>query len=605
MSNEPEHLSQEVQAIIHSLGEVREKFSSGQLEERIDESNFSGSARELVRAINATLAERDGVLSGTAETLEHFASGDYSYKTDSLPELFSESLDALQTNYRALSEGTNKLAQEFARGNSSARLEADALTGDCRQVVDDINSTLDQFHEGVRLSVEYVHGLASGKIPPKSETPLAGDFEEARQAINHVTEQVNWRGQDINGLIEAVKHGELSHRADIEKYGGSYSGAQVNGINEVLDAFVAPLKLASEYMSRIAVGDIPEAVTEAFEGDFNEIKNSLNTCIIAIERLAETMNVLTDAVGRGDLTQRVDENEHHGDFRKIAEGANSIVETLHDAIVQVASATAEVSTASEEIAKSSENVAMGASEQAAALQETSASLEEMSGMTQQNAENTREAKLLAESTRDAANRGSASMKQMVTAMGEIKGAAEGTFDIIRDINDIAFQTNLLALNAAVEAARAGDAGRGFAVVAEEVRNLAGRAKDAAKKTEGLIKQSMDLSNSGVELSKDVNGNLEEIVTAIEKVTNLVAEIAVASEEQAKGIDQVNRAVTDMDRTVQQSAANSEESSSTAKELASQARSLENLVSQFQTRGANQLAPGGAALQGAPEDWQRF
>jgi methyl-accepting chemotaxis protein len=103
-------------------------------------------------------------------------------------------------------------------------------------------------------------------------------------------------------------------------------------------------------------------------------------------------------------------------------------------------------------------------------------------MTRQNADSTRQARGLAKTTQEAAGKGTSEMANMLTAMTAIKQAAEGTANIIRDINEIAFQTNLLALNAAVEAARAGDAGRGFAVVAEEVRNLALRSKEAAQNT---------------------------------------------------------------------------------------------------------------------------
>jgi methyl-accepting chemotaxis protein len=175
------------------------------------------------------------------------------------------------------------------------------------------------------------------------------------------------------------------------------------------------------------------------------------------------------------------------------------------------------------------------------------------------------------------------MSQMLEAMTKIRASAEGTAVIIKDINEIAFQTNLLALNAAVEAARAGDAGRGFAVVAEEVRNLAQRSKEAAKKTEELIKESVKLADGGQVISNQVNGNLSEIVDSVAKVTNIVGEIAEASKEQSKGIAQVNKALADMDKVTQKNAANSEESSSAAEELASQAQELAALVARFQLR----------------------
>ena len=102
------------------------------------------------------------------------------------------------------------------------------------------------------------------------------------------------------------------------------------------------------------------------------------------------------------------------------------------------------------------------------------------------------------------------MEQMTGAMAKIRASAEGTSEIIKDINEIAFQTNLLALNAAVEAARAGEAGRGFAVVAEEVRSLALRAKEAASKTEELIRESVKQAGEGELTARHVDGKLGEI-----------------------------------------------------------------------------------------------
>jgi methyl-accepting chemotaxis protein len=230
-------------------------------------------------------------------------------------------------------------------------------------------------------------------------------------------------------------------------------------------------------------------------------------------------------------------------------------------------------------------VAQGATEQASALEETSSALIEMAAATKRNAESAREANELANAARDSSSEGGEAMQQMTSAMNKIRAAAEGTAAIIRDINEIAFQTNLLALNAAVEAGRAGEAGRGFAVVAEEVRSLALRSKEAAKKTETLIGESMALAQQGAQISSQVNEKLTHAVASVGNVSEIVGEISRASQEQATGIEQSNRAMAQMDQVTQQAAANSEETSSAAEELAAQAQQLATLVSEFRLGGA--------------------
>jgi len=338
-------------------------------------------------------------------------------------------------------------------------------------------------------------------------------------------------------------------------------------------------------MEKIAQGDLDVVTsvknldqdTQAVAANFTRLNDAVESMVSSVKGLIHDATSIAAAVENGQLTERADHGSHTGGYAEVIQGINSTVEAMHDSMIHVAKATDQFSLGASQIATSSGQVAEGTTEQASALEETSSSLEQMSSMTKQNVDNTEQARVLARSARETAERGAGAMVRMRESMSQIRSSAEGTAAIIRDINEIAFQTNLLALNAAVEAARAGDAGRGFAVVADEVRNLALRSKDAAYRTEQLISESVKLAAEGGEISDDVNTNLTEIVTGVEKVNVIVTDIAAASQEQARGINQVNLAVSQMDQVVQQAAANAEETSAQRQSVI---RITDNYISPF-------------------------
>jgi methyl-accepting chemotaxis protein len=402
--------------------------------------------------------------------------------------------------------------------------------------------------EGFRGSIEYLKASAAA-----AEALRRGDLSHAVTARSEkdvlskslMAASATLRTMaDANAtLIEAAKQGQLATRADASKVEGVYREI-VGGTNALLDAVLSPIREVQATLEKVAARDMTARMNGAYAGEFDKMKESLNQAV-----------------------------------------AN-----LHDGLSQVSIASEQVAGAVVQIGQSSQAVAAGASQQASALEETSASLEEMAGMTRQNAESAAKANDLAAAAKASSTSGSTSMGQMREAMEKIRASAEGTAAIIKDINEIAFQTNLLALNAAVEAARAGEAGRGFAVVAEEVRNLALRSKEAARKTEVLIVESVQLAQGGEAISKEVGVSLEQIVGAVTRVSSIVADIATASEEQARGIEQVNKAMAQMDQVTQQNAANSEESASASEELSAQAQELSDLVGRFRLdAGARAIA----------------
>jgi methyl-accepting chemotaxis protein-1 (serine sensor receptor) len=112
-------------------------------------------------------------------------------------------------------------------------------------------------------------------------------------------------------------------------------------------------------------------------------------------------------------------------------------------------------------------------------------------------------------------------------MSSLRTRSREIADIVRLIDGIAFRTNILSLNAQVEASKAGEAGRGFAVVAQEVRSLALRSADSARRIDQIVGRSTEEIERSGELADEtgralalVDGHVDRIHAAMQGVAEL-------------------------------------------------------------------------------------
>ncbi|MBF0518859.1 MAG: MCP four helix bundle domain-containing protein [Nitrospirae bacterium] len=365
---------------------------------------------------------------------------------------------------------------------------------------------------------------------------------------------------EIDKLINSVKDGNLATRGESEKYRGGWRQL-IDGLNTLVEAFVKPINVTSDYVEKISIGDIPSKISDEYRGDFNKIKNNLNVLIDAENNITD----IAEELSTGNLMVKVVERSEKD---RLMQSLSAMLQRLTEVVTDVQNASEQVASGSQQLSATTEELSQGASEQAASAEEISSSMEQMSANIKANADNAMQTEKMAAKSAVNAKESGESVEMTAKAMKEIA-------EKIMIIEEIARQTNLLALNAAIEAARAGEHGKGFAVVASEVRELAGRSQAAAGEINTLVKSSVDVSAKAGEM-------LKALVPDIQKTSELVQEISASSKEQSTGADQVNQAIQQLDKVIQQNAASSEQMSSTAEELSAQAQQLQSSIGFFKT-----------------------
>jgi len=465
-------------------------------------------------------------------------------------------------------------AEKLASGDVDVNIELDSKD-ELGALAQSFRTMTEVIRERAMLAQRIAAGDVNVDVKAKSEQDLLG------KSFIQVVETLRALVSEAEMLAQAAMAGKLATRGNAGQFQGGYRKI-VEGVNGTLDAVIGPLNVSAHYVDRISKGDVPPQITDTYQGEFNAIKNNLNTLIVAMNDVTHA----AEEIAHGNLTVAVRERSPQD---KLMQALMAMMAGLTRTVTEIRTIAGEVSAASKSISAASVQVSNGATAQAASAEEASSSMEEMGSNIKQNADNAQQTdKIATKSAKDAQESGKCVL-EAVAAMKEIASK-------ISIIEEIARQTNLLALNAAIEAARAGEHGKGFAVVAAEVRKLAERSQRAAAE----INQ---LSGTTVKVSEKAGEMLDKLVPDIQKTAELVQEITAASKEQDAGSEQINKALQQLEKVIQQNASAAEEMASTTEEMTGQSDQLMTALGFFRTGDRGQPRAASAVSEHSIEKLQ--
>jgi methyl-accepting chemotaxis protein len=622
--------------ILKGVKRISVNISSGNLKDRGNSSILVGAWSGLVSDINAIIEPLVTNINFMGKNINSIAVGQI---PDKISEEYQGDYNVIKNNLnicfdsiRTLIDDINDLSQGAIEGNLNTRADASKHQGDFKKIVEGVNNTLDAVTIPLNSAANYIEKIKNGEMSEPITEEFKGDFNGIKNNLNELIKTVAIIFRGVDRIANNMRTGNLNDRGNVNLFSGTWHRL-ITGINEIIIALVNPIRFMAGNINKISIGDIPEQITDEYQGEYNEVKMNLNTCFASIEALITDMTMLSDNAVEGRLTQRADASKHLGDYGKIIKGVNDtldeiltpikegvialekmssgdmtvritsdykgdhqlikdsingVAESLSHALNDVSEAISATASASNQISSSTEEMAAGSSEQTQQATEVAGAVEEMTRTILENTKNASHAAETAKKAGAKAVEGGHVVKETIDGMNKIAEVVKKSADTVQElgkssdqigeivqvIDDIADQTNLLALNAAIEAARAGEQGRGFAVVADEVRKLAERTTKATKEIAVMIKQ----------IQKDTGHAVESMGEGTKEVERGKALANKAGESLTEIVEESQRVVD----IVTQVAAASEEQSTAAEEISKNIEGISS-VTQQSAAGTQQIA----------------
>jgi methyl-accepting chemotaxis protein len=335
-----------IRSLKNDINDQIDAIREGKLDSRGDSAGYSGSWQELVEGINSLVDALVSPINITAEYVERISKGDI---PDPITEDYRGDFNEIKNNINGCIEVMNELLSDTAGliqsaqdGKLDVRGDASVYRGEWSTLMNEINNLIDAFVAPINVTAEYVERISRGDIPDRITEDYKGDFNEIKNSINGCIDVMNELLTETGSLTDAIRNGKLDARGDSSPYKGEWK-TLLEGINHLIDAFVAPINVTAEYIERISNGDIPELITEEYRGDFNEIKNNLNQCIKTMSGLTAETTRLIGAAQKGALDERADLAAVSGRWKELLGGMNSMLEAIVTPIKEVTAAMKQIS----------------------------------------------------------------------------------------------------------------------------------------------------------------------------------------------------------------------------------------------------------------------
>ena len=228
-------MTDRLRALQVELARVIAAQKAGDLDARCSTEGFHGAYQEILAGVNDALASVATPLLKVSELLREYADGNLERELETLAggqRVLSDSLGTIRENLRTLVEEGVNLASAAREGKLEVRGNANRFHGGYREIIEGMNSILDNVTAPLRAVLQILGEMADGNLTARMEGDWKGDYRQILEAVESTQYELNRILGQVSVTVDKVAGGASQVSASSDSL-SEHAATQASSLEEI------------------------------------------------------------------------------------------------------------------------------------------------------------------------------------------------------------------------------------------------------------------------------------------------------------------------------------------------------------------------------------
>jgi HAMP domain-containing protein/signal transduction histidine kinase/CheY-like chemotaxis protein len=246
-------------------------------------------------------------------------------------DTFNDVIEMLDRMVHELAHVSRDVGKE---GKLNQRASLGDVPGAWQEAVSSVNTLIDDLVHPTSETARVIGAVAQGDLSQTmalevDNRPLQGEFLRTAKVVNKMVDQLGTFASEVTRVAREVgTEGKLGGQADVKGVAGTWKDL-TDSVNSMAGNLTDQVRNIAEVTVAVATGDLSKKITVDVKGEFQELKDTINTMVDQLRSFASEVTRVAREVGtEGKLGGQANVEGVAGTWKDLTDSVNFMAGNL-------------------------------------------------------------------------------------------------------------------------------------------------------------------------------------------------------------------------------------------------------------------------------------